>query len=134
MRYGLGCPSTGLRFRLAPWILVSYHRVKGACTAARDVRWRPSGPTGPCGRNSSRTSAGCRDSLGLEKGEATPITQLTTGKFISIRLAAWAMGSCAIVAVEENDRVVVLKVGEQAERRECVGRNPERRPQPARHR
>src|SRR5262245_20812205 len=48
-----------------------------------------------------------------------------------VQAAAWAMGSCAIVAVEENDRVVALKVGEQAERRECAGRNPERRRRPA---
>jgi hypothetical protein len=78
---------------------------------------------------------GCRDSLGLEKGEATPITQLTTRKFIAVRLVrvgAWAMGSCAIVAVEENDRVVMLKVPEKVGRREYAGRNPERRRQPTR--
>jgi hypothetical protein len=135
VRYGLGCLSTALRFCLAPWGLVRPIAQKGACTAARDIRWRTRGPTGPRGTNSSRASAGCRDSLDLEKGEATPITQLTTRKFIAVRLVrvgAWAMESCAIVAVEENDRVVVLKVAEQAERRECVGRNPEHRRQPAR--
>ena len=132
MRYGLGCLSTALHFRLG---LGSSHRVKGACTAARDIRWRTRGPTGPRGTNPSRASAGCRDSLGLEKGEASPITQLTTRKFIAVRLVrvgAWAMGSCAIVAVEENDRVVMLKVPEKVGRREYAGRNPERRRQPTR--
>ena len=123
MRYGLGCLSTALHFR---WGLGSSHRVKGACTAARDIRWRTRGT------NSSRASAGYRDSLGLEKGEATPITQLTTRKFIAVRVGAWATGSCAIVAVEENDRVAMLKVPEKVGRREYAGRNPERRRQPTR--
>src|SRR5215471_8485727 len=35
---------------------------------------------------------------------------------------------------EENDRLVIFKVGEQAERRECAGRNPERRRRLARPR
>jgi hypothetical protein len=34
------------------------------------------------------------------------------------------MGSWAIVAVEENDRVVMLKVPEKVGRREYAGRNP----------
>lgn len=107
-------------FLLGALGLGSSHRVKGACTAARDIRWRTRGPTGPRGTNSSRALAGCRDSLGLEKGEATPITQLTTRKFIAVRLVrvgAWAMGSCAIVAVEENDRVYAQGPGKGREAR-----------------
>jgi len=51
-----------------------------------------------------------------------------------VQTGAWTMGSCAVVAIEENDRVAVLNVAEEAGRRECAGRNPERRPRPARTR
>jgi hypothetical protein len=33
------------------------------------------------------------------------------------------MGLSAVVALEENDRVTMLKVAEEAARRECAGRN-----------
>ena len=119
-------------WRLEAWFVPSRKR---SLHRGHDIAWRTREPTGPRGTNSSRASAGCRDSLGLEKGEATPITQLTTRKFIAVRLVrvgAWAMGSSAIVAVEENDRVVMLKVPEKVGRREYAGRNPDRRRQPTR--
>ena len=60
--------------------------------------------------------------------------KLAIRPFRLVQANAWTMGLYAVVDVEENDRLVLLKVPEQAERRECAGRNPERRRRPPRPR
>ena len=69
----------------------------------------------------------------LTHGQAK-IDKLAIRRSRLVQAGAWTMGLYAVVDVEENDRLVLLKVPRQAGTRECAGRSPERRRRPPRPR
>jgi len=69
----------------------------------------------------------------LTHGQAK-IDKLAIRRSRLVQAGAWTLGLYAVVALEENDRVNTLKVAEETARRECAGRNLERRRRPARAR
>ena len=74
------------------------------------------------------------DALGLGSRPVASVTSEPNGRSRLVHAAAWTLGLCAVVAIEENDRLTMLKVGEERARRECAARNPERLRRPRRPR